>query len=62
MRHAITPSLQTSNGSTPEHCVFEDPIMLSQLAIPMLVEAQFEPGGEWVLAMGTVESIEGEKV
>lgn len=49
------------NSDTMEHCLYEDPIMYTELSISTLVEAQFEEGGPWVLARGTLESIQREK-
>ena len=33
----------------------------TEIAIPTLVEAQFEEGGAWCLSRGTEEGIENEK-
>jgi hypothetical protein len=49
------------NVQTMEHCKFEDPILCTELAIPSLVEAQFEPNGKWVLSRGSMQNIEMEK-
>jgi hypothetical protein len=48
-------------GSPPRHCVFIDPIALSDTSIAALVEAQFEEGGAWTLGRGTAYSIAEEK-
>jgi hypothetical protein len=36
-------------------------ILDTEVAIPSLVEAQFEVDGEWVLSRGTVQGVEAEK-
>lgn len=49
------------DGLTGKHHKFEDPILYTEVAVPSLVEAQFDEGGPWVLSRGTVEGIENEK-
>ena len=49
------------NAETKEHVVFEDPIMMSELALPSLVEAQFEEGGAWTVGSGNAEALDMEK-
>ena len=44
-----------------EHCFLEDPIMMTEVPLPGLVEAQFEEGGVWVMGAGGMDSIMGEK-
>lgn len=48
-------------GSKQEHVFVEDPIMMSEVQIPGLVEAQFTEGGAWVLGSAGMESLQGEK-
>lgn len=49
------------NAETKEHVVLEDPIMMSELALPSLVEAQFEEGGAWTVGCGSAEFLDMEK-
>ena len=56
------PSLQV-DGDSVEMCYMEDDIItISMIALPALVEAQFEPDGEWVLSQANVEGCNFEKV
>lgn len=49
------------NAETKEHVIFEDPIMMSELALPTLAEAQFVEGGAWTVAGGGVDMLDMEK-
>jgi len=49
------------NSSTMEQCIFEDPIMCTELSIGELVEAQFTADGPWTLCVGDVGMINEEK-
>ena len=44
-----------------EHIVYYDMVTCCEELIPNLVEAQFEPNGEWVLSRGSILNITGEK-
>jgi len=57
----IVEAVVKVDGDSVEMCYMEDPIMFSMIALPALVEAQFEPDGEWVLSQADVEGCNGEK-
>jgi len=48
-------------GSKQEHVFVEDPIMMSEVQIPGLVEAQFTEGGAWVLGSAGMESLQAKR-
>jgi hypothetical protein len=67
---AVTCNVEGSDGvvvetlvdaASGEHLVMTDPIMYTEVAIPLLVEAQFEVGGAWTLSRGSAAGIAREK-
>ena len=49
------------NSESMTHCLYEDPVMCEEHSISQLVEAQFEPDGEWAVSRADVELLNQEK-
>ena len=53
--------VETVLSNDLEHCVIEDPIMFSEVALPALVEAQFDVNGAWTAGSAGVDTLEMER-
>jgi hypothetical protein len=54
-------TIETILDAKLEHCVAEDPIMMSEATLPSIVEAQFELGGPWTSGAAPADTLAGEK-
>merc|ERR1712166_148936 len=54
-------TVETILDASLEQCVVEDPIMMTEVALPSLVEAQFESGGAWTVASAGTETLDMER-
>ena len=54
-------TMETILDASLEQCVMEDPIMMTEVALPALVEAQFEGGSGWTVAAAGTDTLDMER-